>query len=547
MSTPTIDFGIEHSKLLAARGDERRRRLAPPLVRLWDGDFNLRGRVTRIISAEITEVNNDTGMAHLELPLDYWISEWVVNVDDRDTSNIHLTVDKDGIRWSGRMESFTVRKNEDGTGVLAMAFKHDYEELKHIVCYPNPWLPPEFQFPRIFFLFGPSRWALKLMLLLNLIRLQGRLWTFLPDDPLDPLTWGTLDHSKWTIVVKPDPIGIDTSVPALVISRMKTVHDASKKVVADGQLTWTFRRFLNGDPPPWPGANLRHGALVVDLEDKSAAFKSTSFFGDLFGGLIHGMLGIDEKGLDKGIDIVADPNIPAEYHDPEWRGTLAQAPWVIYRDGPHTGIQTSEFTLRPATDVGIIAGGHSAPGVNEIIGAAIQTVGDLIAAAVVIPPIGGAVDRLLAPLYTDVVLAFGKWRFQSRARKLGYHFYHEKFQEGADRAYSLGWLLAMRAGQWSTRETTSHELVVADGAPFHLGAAGFGHFYLGDRVGSTVRGMPPGRVFVDRVSGVTLAWDRERAPGWKITIGQREIKDPAVKAWEQLREIISLIQDLGVL
>ncbi|MGW4240902.1 Gp37-like protein [Nocardia sp. NPDC004722] len=547
MSAPAFDFELEYAKFVAQKQDERRRRLAPPLVRLWDGDYNLRGKVTRILSASITEVNNDTGMAHLELPMDYWLAEWVVNVDGRDTSNIHLTVDKDGIRWSGRMESFSVRAADDGTRSLVMAFKHDYEELKHIVCYPNPFLPPEFQFPRWFFLFGPSRWALKLLAFFNIWRLQTRAWTFLPDDPLDPATYGHFDQSQWTMVVKPDPIGLDTSMPALVIARMKTVHDASKKIVADAQLTWTFRRYLPGDPPPWPGANLKFGCLVIDLEDKSSAYKSTSFFGDLFGGLIHGVLGIDKDGLDKGIDIVADPNIPPEYYDPEWRGTLAQAPWVIYRDSPHTGIQTADFTFRPATDVGVIAGGHSAPGVNEVIGAAIQTVGDLIAAAVVIPPVGGALDRLLAPLYTDVIAAFGKWRFQSRARKLGYHYYHEKFQEGADRAYSLGWLLAMRSGQWSTRETTSHELVVADGAPFLIGAPGYGHFYLGDRIGSTIRGMPPGRVFVDRVSQIELAWDRERAPSWKITVGQREIQDPAVKAWEQLREIISLIQDLGVL
>ncbi|RDI65767.1 Gp37-like protein [Nocardia pseudobrasiliensis] len=545
MSVPTVDFDAVYERFRANAADERFRRLAPPLVRIWDGNWQLRGRVTRIVSAEINEVNNDTGMATIELPLDYWISDWVVNLEKR-TSNIHLTVDKDNIRWSGRMDSFTVRKNADGSGVLALSFKHDYEELKHIICYPNPFLPPEVQFPKLWFCFGPAKWALKLTAHLNIMRLNGKFWDLSPD-PMDPAYWPSDGRSSWSMVVKPDPIGIDNSLPALVISRMKSLHDASKKIVADAQLTWTFRRFLPGDPEPWPGANLRYGCLVIDLEDRSGFTKGTSFFGDLFGGLVRAFVNLGSDGLKEGIDIIDDPSIPAEYRDPDFKGTLPEAPWVIYRDGPHTGIQTSEFTVKPATDVGVIAGGHSPAGVNELIGAAIQTVGDLIAAAVFVPPIGGALDRILAPLYTDVLFSFGKWGFPDRKAKLGWSHYHEHFQEGADKAYSLGWLLAMRAGQWATRETTSHEVVVADGAPYHIGGRGFGHFYLGDRVGSTVRGMAPGRVFVDRVTQVSLAWNREQAPGWKITVGQREDQDPVIKAWEQLREILSLIQDLGVL
>ncbi|WP_433662441.1 Hint domain-containing protein [Nocardia sp. CA-128927] len=676
MSVDTIDFDAAYAQFKADVAKERHQRLAPPLVRIWDGNWALRGRVNNIISAEITEVNNDVGMANIELPLDYWISEWVVNLDKRTTSNIHLTVDKDNIRWSGRLDSFTVRKNEDGTGVLAMAFRHDYAELLHIICYPNPFLPPEVQFPKLWFClsgetrilvrenglpalraikdlagrpcevlvdgkahrsetgswrtgvqgvydlvtesgktlrltadhrvltpngwvqaqnigvggelvtdhgltervvsftyageedvydmavedahrfvaegitvhncFGPAKWALKLTAHLNIMRLNGQWWD-LGADPLDPAYWPTEGRSTWSMVVKPDAIGSDNSMPALVISRMKSLHDASKKIVADAQLTWTFRRFLPGDPEPWPGANLRYGCLVIDLEDRSGFTTGTSFFGDLFGGLVRAFANIGKDGLQEGIDIINDPSIPPEYYDPTFKGTLPAAPWVIYRDGPHTGIQTSEFTVKPATATNVIAGGHSPAGVNELIGAAVQTVGDLIAAAVFIPPVGGALDRLLAPLYTDVLFSFGRWGFADRKAKAGWSHYHEHFQEGADKAYSLGWLLAMRAGQWATRETTSHEVVVADGAPFHIGGKGFGHFYLGDRVGSTVRGMAPGRVFVDRVSQVSLAWNREQAPGWRITIGQRDLQDPVLKAWEQLREIISLIQDLGVI
>src|SRR5690606_27206675 len=148
------------------------------------------------------EVNNETGIAEFELPLDYWMSDWVVNLDERSTQNVHVTVDRDGARWSGRMESFSVVKNEDGTGVLRLRFTHDYEELKHILCYANPCLPPEVQFPRLWLLFGPARWALKTTLLVNIIRLYSSAWAIKPD-PLNPAGWDSLDQSTWMIAVKP--------------------------------------------------------------------------------------------------------------------------------------------------------------------------------------------------------------------------------------------------------------------------------------------------------------------------------------------------------
>lgn len=515
-------------------------------MRLWDGDWNLRGRLTRVNSADIQAIDNETGIATFDIPMDYWMAEWIVQIDKRDTRNIHVTVDKDGIRWSGRMESFTVIKQEDGTSVLRVVFKHDYEELKHVIVWSNPFLPAELQFPRLWLLFGPAKWALKLTLHCQLMRLEGSLWT-LPDDPMDPRQRNNLDQSTWSMVVKPSAIAGDFSLPSIVHSRFKSMHDVSKKIVEDAQLSWELRRYLIGDPPPWPGANLRHGTLVIDLVDKSGFTTGTSFGGNIFSGLLRGFTTIDADGLTEGVDIIDDPSMPPEYSDPAYTGTEPVAPWVIYRDHKHSGIQSSEFTFRPATDVQVTGGGHSMPGVNELISSAIQMVGDLTAMIPGVPPLGGVADAVLKPLYTDVVLAFGTWKDPARARKLGWSHYHEHWAEGADRAYTLSWLLAMRTGMWNTREQTSHKVVVADGAPYRIGQRGYGHFYLGDRIGSTVRGMEPGRVFVDRVSQVRLAWDRNTAPGWEITVGVREHEDPVMKAFEMIQEIISIAQELGVL
>src|SRR5690606_24708638 len=114
---------------------------------------------------------------------------------------------------------------------------------------------------------------------------------------------------------------------------------------------------------------------------------------------------------------------------------------------------------------------------NELISATIQMIGDLTAAIPLVPPLGGIADAILRPLYTDVFLAFGKWRSQQRAYDLGSSHYHEFWSEGGDRAYTLAWLLATGTGVWATRQQTSHTVAVAVGAPYRTGQRGHGHYW----------------------------------------------------------------------
>ncbi|MCR8695551.1 hypothetical protein NWP13_23765 [Rhodococcus pyridinivorans] len=172
--------------------------------------------------------------------------------------------------------------------------------------------------------------------------------------------------------------------------------------------------------------------------------------------------------------------------------------------------------------------------------------GDLVAAIIGIPPLGGTADALLRPLYTDVLLAFGKIGNQQRARRLGGSRYHESFAPGADRAYTLAYLVAQRAAQYASRERVRATLNVVDGAPWRVGQHGKGHFFLGDRVAFNVIGMPPGKLYVERVSELVLSWSRTESPTWKIVIGEREPEDPAVKGLQMIQDVIAALQDLGV-
>ena len=376
------------------------------------------------------------------------------------------------------------------------------------------------------------------------MRLESSLWT-LPDNPLDGSQWSNFNQSTWWNVVKPSS-GVDNSLPAIVHSRMKTMFDTGKKIVADSQLSWQCRRYLPGDPPPWPGANLRYGCLVWDLVDKSGFNTGTAFRGNIFDGIIREFLNIHGDGITETVEQVDDPNVPGTYPTPLVRGTTPANPGVVFWESEMSGIQSSEYSQKPAGAVGSVAGGHSMPGVNELISATVNMVGDLTAMIPGVPPLGGIADALLKPLYTDVFLAFGKIKSSSRARRSGGAHYHEEFAEGADKAYTLGYLIAQRAQMWKTREVRSCTLKVADGAPWTVGDYGGGDFFLGDRVGFNVIGMPVGVVYVEQVSELTLSWDRDTAPTWDVTIGQRAGTDPVLDLYESIQEIFSITQELGI-
>lgn len=545
----TIDFDQVFDEITARLKADQKRRLHTPLIRVWDGDWNLRGEVHREISAKFQTLNNETGIGQIEMPARYYLSKWLTDVDSRaGYKNTFFTVDYQGARWSGMLDEIEQYKDIDGQRNVRITIKHDYEHLKHILVYSNPFLPPEIQFPRLWIMFGPAKWALKLTLMVNIMRLESSLWA-LPDDPLNLSSWFNFDQSTWSQVVSPLSFGDDASQFAIVHSRFKPMHDVSKRITDDAQLTWEPRRYLDGDPEPWPGANLRHGCLVWDLVDHSGWDTETSFGGNLFSGLIRAFTSIGSDGMTEGVTVISDPTFPPEYSVPGNKSTNPRAPGIILRDGKRTGVQSSSFKWKPATDVGVVTGGHSMPGVNELISAAINMAGDLIAAAIFIPPIGGMLDALLKPLYTDVILAFMKWKDIFRAQDLGFSHYHECWGEGADRAYTLSALIALRTGMWRTREQTSHTVVVADGTEnLRIGQNGYGNAYIGTRIGTSVKDWgTPGRVYVDRISELTLGWSRTESPAFKIVIGQRPDEDPILKGLEMIQEVFAIAQELGVL
>ncbi|NKS67615.1 phage tail protein, partial [Rhodococcus hoagii] len=226
-----------------------------------------------------------------------------------------------------------------GERYVELTFLDDYNDLKELLVWSNPFLPAILQFPRSFVLAGPSRYMLKLSLFLNVMRLEGNWWA-LPDDPLDPQQWlatlNPLDMSQWNIVVKPHKFLEDSSPWTILSSRFKYWHDMAAPTLDDAQLMVTTRRYLPGDPPPWPGANLRYGTIVVDIVDKSGYWDETSTGGTIWDGLKRTVVELADNWVDEIVNTVSEPIDPYKNIVGKWLGTFPRAPYVVYRDGEIT-------------------------------------------------------------------------------------------------------------------------------------------------------------------------------------------------------------------
>jgi hypothetical protein len=582
---------------LRRREAANKARLAVPLIQLWDGDFTLRGAVEGWRDVDWTFIENDTGTATLQLSVSHYLAKWVMNFSGRDKRNVIITIDKQGTRWSGFMDNYKVVNTPGNDLYLEITFKHDYEQLKHIYVWANPFLVADIvQFPKLWILFGPAKWCLLMTLFVNILRLETSLWT-LPDDPLDITQWFpfSLNTGIWRNIVKPFPIIADNSNLTFVFSRFQQFHDVAKPILEDAQLTMVCRRYIpsQGDPHPFLDLAgeldidiveqiaslipLREGCLVWDIVDNSGWGEGTAFGGSLLTGFERALVAIADDGYTQTIDVFqGNPTYPGDYFIPGNNMTLPQYPWIVYDcDAPWNGVKSSEFNYFEATDTSFLTGGHSMPGVNEAISAGINMAGDFLTSllntalapsgafggAIDLPPLGGVMDAVAKILYEDTFLAFDEVPtlraisenlplpgLEQKPTGLGDFHYYEGWADGADRANTLAAVMAIRAKMWATRSHSTHTIQVSDAAPYILGEAPYGHFWLGNRIGTTVPEFPvPDLVFVERVSKIQGGWGKDGSRGWILTVGYKEPEDPALKALNWIRQINAAAGTLGIL
>lgn len=568
--TTTVDFGAsleEQCEQIWQATLEQERELqemrdAPPVIFIFDGHQRLQHLLLDVGKLHCEDPENDTGSIEIEIPFEHPVAQWL---NDRrgamqrgEGELFHIDVEKNGVRLTGRYESKTVRRDAKGRVVLAITCLTDYENLKWIDCWSNPFLPAIFQFPRIFLLAGPAIWVLKTALFVNLWRIYSSIWQ-IPDDPMNPLTWlsGALSFASWDIVIKPTSFLQDMAAGTtwcMFFSRWDKWHDKSKPILDDAELSVVTRRLREGDPEPWPGAydqGVHAGQLVVDIVDKSGQMEGTANGGTIFDGLTRTFREFVNDFVESvDTEISGTPSWPSQFFSTMLE-TPKGFPFVHFpADAP--GAAETEFIETPSKGTIINTGGHSMPGVNELISAGIQSLGDIIGnnlnvMGYGIGPFGGALDAVLKPFYTDTVLAWISVKLINRVAQSGSSRYLEYHIDSPGKAYTLSSLMVLRQAMWATvRKKKKHAKLLSSG-PYVAGWPGSGHFYKGDRASFEVAGDTTGEIHVERAMKMTLDWERDHFAKWEAEFGQSipEDEDPVESILAEIENMATAAHELG--
>jgi hypothetical protein len=530
---PTLaDLDIARPVIKENRARKKALKLAMPKVRIWvnpgapilgiSGDSPADGMLylgqvdlRDCDQYEFPWKNNQPSAGNFRLRSEHYIAKKIAQIPNNPNmcKNIVITVDMYGgtLRWSGLLHDWQVG-TEEGTDFITANFNDDLQFLDFMLAPPNPALPlPIFQFPRVHFLFGPTRWCVSALILEQLIRLEGHPWT-LPDDPFDLDQWlDIIDWASWQVHIKGVNFLLDDSLWTLLASRIDTVSTCISDAMDDAQLSLIYRRIITYDGERGEGLlfnDVLNGALVLEIVDRSGFTlpEGTFFEGTAVAGFFRSVIAWGSGFVEDSLTAVtsSDELYPDEYYQTSWMSTLAAAPGIVVRDSRYNDLK-SKVAHSPPTAVSVVVGGDN-PTADAIAKLIIEAVGNLLGYFLLagFDSLGDMASSIIMPFITGTILAWDEWKNFTRATAMGWVHLFEIFQGGGDNnAWSLAALAALRGGFKATGTQTSHELVIGDDYWTIPGL----HFNIGDRIGSTAGALQRiglDMIFVNQVEEMTL-------------------------------------------
>lgn len=536
--------GIE-SSCEAIRERHRGIRFSKPRIRIWMNNPNGSAGLVYVGSVDYDDTirgsfpfkNNTPTQGVLELRDEHYMAVWLKKLpnDPELKKNVIITVDFYGghKRWSGMLDHWTI-KYRDNVRYLEITFNDDLTCLQFLLAPPNPFLPLNiFQFPRIFMLAGGARWACSVIILLNLMRVQGNWWT-LPDDPFDIESWDdAIDWSDWPVHIKCPDFFSDSSLWTFLSSRMNPVDAVIADALEDAQLTITYRRVLTDDNEHVDGlvgvgpGGVKNGALVLEIVDNSnaTALEGTFFQGTVVDGFVRSVVTYGGGFIEDTLSVVSDDQSlhPDEYYQSGFMGTVARQPWLVVRDNDWSPITTSDLSWGPSKNVSVVVGGDN-PAADAIAKLIIEVTGNVLSYFLLLGfSSGGTIAAdVVMPFLVGTIAAWLHWKNTGRATELGWAHYWELYQQGAEaNSWSLSAVAAMRGGFLVGKSETVHIMELSDSWIIPGMHADIGH-----RIGSTVQAKGVENIiWVNQLNEMVPSWDHSGDPkplSWVIRAGKSE-------------------------
>lgn len=392
-------------------------------------------------------------------------------------------------------------------------------------------------------MFGPGVWTISTLILLQLIRLEGNLWS-LPDDPFDLDQWfDIINWGAWQVHIKSPSFVMDSSLWTFISSRMNTVDSVIADALDDGQFSLEYRRIITDDGETVRGLldnDVANGALVLEVKDKSGfTLPGGSFFGGTAaGGFVRSILQWTDGFVgDTLVQVTDDESLyPDEYWQQSFMGSFAAAPAHCLRDSHWMDLQ-SKVTWSPATAASVVVGGDN-PTADAIAQLIIESVGNLIGYFLLggFDSLGDIAADVIMPFLQGTILAWDQWKNNARAKNLGWIHLWEIFQQGAEQnSWSMAALAAIRGGFKGTESETCHTLVVDDSCWFIPGL----HGTIGDRTGSTSGALQRNAqldvMFVNQIEEMNLKGDGSGAYQFVMKLGQNKA---AMSTGERMARVV---------
>lgn len=393
-----------------------------------------------------------------------------------------------------------------------------------------------------------------MMILLNLIRIEGNLWN-LPDDPFAVGSWGGLfDWSSWQVLIKANPIDLDdSSVWTLLATRMNRMDQVIGNALDDAQLTMRYRRIMtdDGEVSDVPGVpEVANGALVLEVVDTSGYYSpdGVATGGGLAGGFARTVQGFASGFVEDVQTLTGDPESwPPSYFDADYLGPGDPTrTWIVIRDSKYSSIDTSKWTWGPATAVRAIVGGDN-PLADQGARLLIESIGALIGYFLLagFSGLGSIVADVVMPFLVGTIFAWLEWQNHSRAHNLGWVHLWEVYGQGAENnAWSLGAIVALRGAFLATKSQAAHVMSMGSGGRFLPGLM----FMPGDRIGSTFE-VATSTIRVDQCEELTLSWDYEsdKAHDYQVQIGLAQAAmSLAERQQRQISFALATLSNIGV-